>query len=492
MQLRAIDIIVIIAYITGVLLLGWWFSRKQRNIRNYFLSDQDVPWWAIAASIVATETSVLTFISVPAFAYTANAGVGGNFTFLQLVIGYMVGRVVIVLLFIPSYFRGEMFTVYQILDTRFGGRVKRVAASLFVITRSLADGVRIYATAIPLVALTGWADWKSILIIGVVMLVFTYLGGITAVIWIEVIQLAIYNLGAIVAGIILLNLIQGGWSEVVAVGNEFNKFQIFDFTLSIAKSYTFWAGVIGGAFLTTSTHGTDQYMVQRYLCSKNSKQAAGALLASGVVVFAQFVMFLLIGVMLFVFYRQQPAKLPPEVAVSADRIFSHFIVQELPPGVVGLVIAAMLAAAMSSSLNALASTALTDFYQPLFAPKKSDEHYMKVSHILTAFWGLVQIVAALFMIGKDKRIVDMALTIASFTNGPILGLFFLSTLTKRVKQRGALTGVIAGIAVISFVWLRTTVSWQWYVLIGSMSTFLVGYIASVMLEREAVVEQTAD
>ena len=233
-------------------------------------------------------------------------------------------------------------------------------------------------------------------------------------------------------------------------------------------------------------------MVQRYLCSKNSRQAAGALLASGVVVFAQFIMFLLIGVMLFVFYRQQPAKLPPEVAASADRIFSHFIVQELPPGIVGLVIAAMLAAAMSSSLNALASTALTDFYQPLFAPKKSDEHYMKVSHILTAFWGVVQIVAALFMIGKDKRIVDMALTIASFTNGPILGLFFLSTLTKRVKQTGALIGVITGIAVISFVWLRWPISWQWYVLIGSLSTFLVGYVASVLLEREAVVEQTAD
>lgn len=492
MQLRAIDIFVIIAYIAGVLLLGWWFSRRQRNIRNYFLSDQDVPWWAIAASIVATETSVLTFISVPAYAYAASGGVGGNFTFLQLVMGYMVGRVLIVLLFIPSYFRGEMFTVYQILDTRFGGRVKRVAASLFVITRSLADGVRLYATAIPLVALTGWADWKSILMIGVVMLIFTYLGGITAVIWIEVIQLAIYNLGAIVAGVILLNLIQGGWHEVVAVGTEFNKFQIFDFSFSIAKSYTFWAGVIGGAFLTTSTHGTDQYMVQRYLCSKNSKQAAGALLASGVIVFAQFVMFLLIGVMLFVFYRQQPAKLPPEVAASADRIFSHFIVQELPPGVVGLVIAAMLAAAMSSSLNALASTALADFYQPLFAPKKSDEHYMRVSHILTAFWGLVQIIAALFMIGQNQLIVNKALTIASFTNGPILGLFLLSTLTKRVRQTGALIGVISGIAVISSVWLLTDVSWQWYVLIGSMATFLVGYVASVILEREPVVEQAAD
>ncbi len=483
MQLRALDLIIIVAYLAGVLLVGWHFSRKQKNIRDYFLSDRDVPWWAIAASIVATETSIVTFISVPAFAYASAGGVGGNFTFLQLVTGYMIGRIIIVLLFIPSYFRGELFTVYQILDRRFGGHVKRVAASLFIVTRSFADGVRLYATALPLAVLTGWADWKSILLIGIVMIVFTYLGGIMAVIWIEVIQLAIYNLGAIVAAVILLNLINGGWSEVAAVGGEFNKFQLLDFTADLGRSYTFWAGVIGGAFLTTATHGTDQYMVQRYLCAKNSRQAKVALLASGAVVFAQFIMFLLIGVMLFVFYRQSQTL--PE-GITADRVFSHFIINELPVGVVGLVIAAMLAAAMSSSLSALASTTLADFYQPLFAPGKLEAHYMKVSRVLTAVWGAVQIAAAFYMIGKDRRIVDTVLAIASFTNGPVLGLFFLGTLTRRVRQTGALVGVLAGIVVITYVWARLNVSFQWYVLIGSMVTFVVGYTASLALEREPV------
>lgn len=423
-------------------------------------------------------------ISVPAFAFAANArGEGGNFTFMQLVIGYMLGRLIIIALFIPLYFRGELFTVYQILDRRFGGPVKRVAASLFIITRSLSDGVRLYATAIPLVALTGWADWKSILIIGAVMIVFTYLGGITAVIWIEVIQLLIYNAGAIVAGLILLKLIHGGWDEVVSVGTEAGKFRIFDFAMDISQSYTFWAGVIGGAFLTTSTHGTDQYLVQRYLCSKDSRQAAKALLASGVIVFAQFVMFLLIGVMLFVFYSRYQT-LPPEI--SADRVFSHFIVNELPTGVIGLVIAAMLAAAMSSSLNALASTSITDFYQPLFAPNRTQAHYMRVSHVITAVWGAVQIAAALYVIGKDRRIVDTVLSIASFTNGPILGLFFLGTLTRRVEQRGALVGVISGIGVMVFVWARLNVSWQWYVLIGSSVTFVIGYVASLMFDTPAI------
>ena len=489
MHLHALDLFILVAYLVGVVLLGWWFSRRQKTIRNYFLSDHDVPWWALSASIVATETSVVTFISVPAFAYAASAGVGGNFTFLQLVMGYMVGRLLIVALFISSYFRGELYTVYQILDQRFGGRVKRVAASLFVITRSLSDGVRIFATAIPLVLLTGWADWKSILLIGLVMIIFTYLGGITAVIWIEVIQLAIYNLGALVAAVILLNHIQGGWAEVVAVGREFGKFRLFDFTFDLARNYTFWAGVIGGAFLTTSTHGTDQYMVQRYLCAKNARQATAALLSSGVIVFAQFIMFLFIGVMLFVYYRQSP--ILPE-GITPDRVFSHFIVSEMPTGLVGLVIAAMLAAAMSSSLNALASTTLTDFYQPLLAPEKSERHYMNFARVATAVWGAVQIAAAMYMIGKDKRIVDTVLAIASFTNGPILGLFFLGTLTKRVRQTGALVGVIAGIALMIYVWGWSGVAWQWYTLIGSSVTFLVGYAASALLEREIVLEQTAD
>ncbi|MEW6210797.1 MAG: sodium:solute symporter [Acidobacteriota bacterium] len=478
MNLRALDLAVILVYLAGVLLLGWYFSRRQRDTRDYFLSDHDVPWWAIAASIVATETSVVTFISVPAFAFAAQ----GNFTFLQLVAGYLVGRVIIVLLFIPQYFRGELFTVYQILDTRFSGRVKRAAASLFLVTRSLADGVRIYATAIPLVALTGFADWQSILIIGGVMIFFTYLGGITAVIWIEVIQLAIYNLGAIIAAVILLDHIRGGWSEVIAVGSEFGKFQLFDFSIDLAKNYTFWAGVIGGAFLNTSTHGTDQYMVQRYLCGKNARQASVALLTSGVIVLAQFVMFLFIGVMLFVFY-QQNATLPE--GINSDRVFAHFIVNELPAGVVGLVIAAMLAAAMSSSLNALASTSLADFYKPLLAPARSEQHYMKVSHYLTALWGAVQIIAALVVIGKDQSIINAVLGIASFTSGPVLGLFFMGTLTKRVRQQGALAGVITGVAFMVYIWARTPLSWQWYALAGSSVTFLVGYVTSAIFEQQA-------
>lgn len=487
MQLHALDLLIIVGYMLGVTVFGWYFGRKQKNIRDYFLSDREVPWWALAGSIVATETSTVTFISVPAFAFAANArGEGGNFTFLQLVIGYMIGRLVIILLLIPLYFRGELFTVYQILDQRFGGSVKRTAASLFLVTRSLADGIRLFATALVLVALTGWSDPTSILIIGVVTIIYTYLGGMSAVIWTDVIQLVIYVAGAVAAAVILLHGIPGGWNEVVTVGNQFNKFQFFDFTMQLGRSYTFWAGIIGGAFLTTATHGTDQLMVQRYLCSKNARQATTALIASGVVVFAQFVLFLLIGVMLFVFYRGFH-QLPADVAARADRVFPHFIVTELPTGMVGLVIAAIFAAAMStlsSSLNSSAATALTDFYQPLFARGRTDAHYLRVSRILTAGWGIIQIIVAILAVSLQQRVVDSVLSIASFTNGPILGVFLLGALTKRVGSIAALTGIATGVVVMIFVWARLQVSWQWYVLIGATVTFLTGSLLSLFYQRD--------
>ena len=486
MKLHPLDLIIIVVYLLGTLAVGWWFSRKQRTIRDYFLSDHNAPWWALMGSIVATETSTVTFISVPAFAFAANAGgVGGDFTFLQLVIGYLIGRLIIVALFIPLYFRGELFTVYQVLDQRFRGRVKRVAASLFLITRSIADGIRLFLTAIVLVALTGWADPVSILIIGAVTIAYTYLGGMAAVIWTDAIQLVVYLVGAVAAALVLLGKIPGGWNEVVAVGTQLHKFNLFDFTFDLSRSYTFWSGVIGGAFLTTATHGTDQLMVQRYLCARSPRQATAALLTSGVVIFAQFVLFLLIGVMLFVFY-QKSSVLPPEVAAKADRVFPHFIVTQLPHGLIGLVAAAIFAAAMStlsSSLNSLAATAVTDFYRPLFAPDKSDRHYLNVSRLMTAAWGVVQIAVAMIVIAMKGRGVDAVLAVASFTNGPVLGLFFLSALTRRVGPKGALVAVMLGIACMTFVWLQLKVSWQWYVLIGSLVTFVCGWLASQVFER---------
>jgi SSS family transporter len=457
-------------------------------------------------SIVATETSTVTFISVPGYAYST------NFTFLQLVMGYMIGRVVVSLLFIPAYFKGELLTVYQLLGDRFGGGVKRLASGLFLLTRSFADGFRLFATGLVLAAalramprtddlLRSWfpsADPTytilivSVIVMGIATVIYTYHGGMTAVIWTDVIQLVVYLVGAAAAAIVLLRLIPGGWSEVQAVGGAAGKFRLFDFTPTLTKSYTFWSGVVGGAFLTTATHGTDQLMVQRYFCASGPAPARKALLWSGALVFAQFVLFLLIGAMLFIFYTQHS---PGDIAaftqngrLQTDRIFPYFIVQHLPAGVVGLVLAAIFAAAMStlsSSLNSSAAAAVNDFYVPATDGRRDARHYLNVSRGLTVFFGVVQIAVAIAAISISSRVVDEVLGIASFTNGVILGVFFLGTFTGRVGQRAAFVAIAGGAAIMLAVKLNTAVSWQWYVLIGSIATFVIGVAASLFLTEAA-------
>ena len=495
--MHLIDLVIIVAYLAGTVLFGAWFSRSQKDVKDYFVGGRSVPWWAIMGSIVATETSTVTFISVPGVAFT------GNWTFLQLVMGYMVGRIVVSIVFVPAYFRGELLTVYQILGQRFGAGVKRLAAGLFLVTRSLADGVRLFATGLVLAALLlampgveasarSWVPGldptitilvASVLVMGITTIVYTYLGGMAAVIWTDVIQLVIYLVGAGVAAVILLERIPGGWDEVVRVGTAAGKFTVLDFTVSVTKSYTFWSGVIGGAFLTTATHGTDQLMVQRYLCATSSRQARVALLTSGAVVFAQFMLFLLIGSMLYVYYTghatAEIAAFTVDGRIQSDRIFPHFIVTHLPPGVVGLVIAAVFAAAMStlsSSLNSSSATAVADFYMPM--RKASDEHYLRVSRWLTAFWGAVQISVALIASQFSTRVVDEVLGIASFTNGIILGVFLLGTFAPGVRQRAAFAGIVVGAAVMLAVRVFGLTSWQWYVLVGSVVTYVTGVVAS--------------
>ncbi|CAN5711304.1 MAG: sodium/solute symporter [Pyrinomonadaceae bacterium] len=487
--MRAIDLVIIFGYLIGIVLFGAWFARKQKTTSDYFLGDRSVPWWAVAASIVATETSTITFISVPGIAFAR----GGNFQFLQLVFGYLLGRIVIALLFIPSYFRGELMTVYQLLDRRFGGKIKVLAASLFVVMRNIADGIRLLLTAIVLAAVyTSFQPTAnnetiiiaSIILIGAAMIIFTYFGGMEAVIWVEVIQLGIYIVGAIAAAVILTASIDGGLSTAVAMATQYGKFSLFDFSLDFTKTFTFWAGLMGGCFLTMSTHGTDQYLVQRYLCTDRPKRAAAALLTSGAIVLGQFIGFLFIGVLLFAFYHPftDPAYATAPAAAfpftGGDRVFPDFITRHLPPGLSGLVVAAIFAAAMSSSLNAIAATAMNDLYKPL-RPRATDKHYLKVSHVLTLLWGVVQIAVALVLRNKNRSALDLALSIASLINGPILGVFLVGVFLRRVSQTPALIGMLFSMAVMLYVYFATRIAWTWYVFIGSLITLVVAWLASL-------------
>ena len=501
--MRLIDLVITFGYLIGIVLFGAWFARKQKTTSDYFLGDRTVPWWAVAASIVATETSTITFISVPGIAFSR----GGNFQFLQLVFGYLLGRIVIAAIFIPSYFRGELMTVYQLLDRRFGGKIKVLAASLFVVMRNIADGIRLLLTAIVLAAVyTSFQPATnaetiivaSVILIGMAMIIFTYFGGMEAVIWVEVIQLGIYLVGAIAAAIVLITAIDGGLSAAVATAGQYGKLSLFDFSFDFTKTFTFWAGLIGGCFLTMSTHGTDQYLVQRYLCIDRPRRAAAALLTSGAIVLGQFVGFLFIGVLLFAFYH--PFSDPGYATASSaafpftggDRVFPDFITRHLPPGLSGLVVAAIFAAAMSSSLNSIAATAMNDLYKP-FRPRRSDKHYLKISHVLTLTWGVVQIAVALLLRNQNRSALDLALSIASLINGPILGVFLVGVFLKRVSQSPALIGMLVSMATMLYVYLGTRIAWTWYVFIGSAVTLVVAGLASLAFASapEARQEQLA-
>ncbi len=500
--MSALDLAVLGAYVGGTIWLGLALSRGQANVRDYFTSGRRAPWGVVMASIVATETSTVTVVSLPGFAF------GTDLTFLQLVIGYLVGRVIITLLFIPGYFRGEYLTAYQVLAERFGGGVGRLAAAIFLATRNLADGFRLFATGLVLAAvlltlpgarasataLIPWFDpsttvlMVSVVLLGSVTVAYTYLGGMTAVLWTDLLQLTVYVGGSAAAGVLLLDLIPGGWSEVVETGSAAGRFRLFDFTWGLDRSYTFWSGLVGGACLTVATHGTDQLIVQRYLCSRSSREAKKALLWSGVVVLGQFLLFLVIGVMLYVYYTGYATEALETLSVGGelqtDRIFPTFIVTQLPSGLRGLVVASIFAAAMStlsSSLNSSASSTVADFYMPATRKQRPAGHYLAVARRSTVVWGIVQILVAFVAIRLSDRIVDEVLGISSFTNGLILGVFLLGALGYR-RQTTAYAGIGTGAVVMLGIRLLTAVSWQWYVLVGATATCVAGWVADRLTE----------
>ncbi|PYQ51021.1 MAG: sodium:solute symporter [Acidobacteria bacterium] len=474
--LSNLDLFIIAAYLAAILAIGFWCRKRQKTTRHYFLAGRHLPWWAISGSIVATETSAITFVSIPGVAFAR----GGNFTFLQLVLGYLLGRIVICILFIPAYFRKSLLTIYELLRSKFGPQVKSLAASLFIVMRTIADGVRLLLTSV--VMATVWRSFfpgvatpaataVSIAIIGGVMLLFTAAGGMEAVVWTEVLHVGVYIIGAIAAATLLIHAIPGGFHGAVAIGDQAHKFRVFDFAFDLKRPYTFWAGVIGGCFLNMSTHGTDQYMVQRYLCTTSSRKAQIALLSSGVVILVQFIGFLFIGALLFAYYRPD---LRPVAFTSNDQVFPDFIINHVPSGLSGLIIAAVLAAATSPSVNSIAATAVTDLYQPLVRDR-SDAHYLRVSRLLTVIAGIAQITVALTLIGTTSSAVNTALGVASLINGPILGVFLLSAM-QREGSTAAFAGMIAGIVAVTTVWLLNLVAWPWFAVIGSLTTLGVGLI----------------
>ncbi len=540
-HLHPLDLLLIVAYLIGITLFGLRFREKKaapgtpaQSLQSYFLANNTIPWWAIALSIVSAETSTLTIISIPGVAFA------GDFGFLQVVLGYMIGRIVVAAIFLPKYFRGQMLTAYQLIDQRFGSTLHKVTAGLFLLTRAAAEGVRVFAVSIVVGIAIGTNDILSIALITLLTLLYTFEGGMAAVIWTDVVQMAIYVGGTVIALVTLGNHVEGGWHTIHTVASAAGKFHMFNLALNLTQNYTFWAGVLGGTFLTMASHGTDQLMVQRMLAARSLRESRLALLSSGVVIFIQFAFFLLIGAGLYVFYSLRPTPFAggPAGPIAPDRIFPLFIVHEMPTGIAGLLVAAILAAAMSNlsaALNSLSSTTVVDFYLHLRKPKPHPAAQNRVPHLRdsltvakvgeppqtqqvsprertlvaklsTVFWAIVLFAVAAYSVkaGGKGHVVETGLSIASVAYGALLGVFLLGTLTRYATQTGAILGMIVGFAFNLALWLQPhaivfgstppappflvipKVAFTWYVLLGSLVTFAVGSFFSLIFRKQSL------
>jgi SSS family transporter len=493
-RLSTADLVIVAAYIAAMTVMGAWFTRRQKDLKAYFVGGRNVGWFMVLVSIVATETSAVTFLSVPGLAYNPERG---NLTFLQLALGYIVGRCLVAWLLLPLYMRGELFSAYQVLREKFGPSVQRVASGLFLVTRTIADGLRLFLTAL-VVQYVGWTVETAVVVVGAVTIVYTYLGGMKAVLWTDLVQFLIKIGGAALAFGMILYQLPDGWGGFLAGGEAAGKFKMIDLRWDPTSDSVLWVGLIGGAVFSMASHGADQLMVQRYLCARSLAHARVALVLSGFTVFAQFLLFMGVGIGMFLLAG---AGLFPEAAGAKlnDEVFGLFIVKRLPAGVVGVLVAAILAAAMStlsSSLNSSANAVVSDFYRPL-RPHHTERWYVLVSRSLTVFWGLAQmgVAVAAYRLGGQVAVVKQVLAVAGFTTGLILGLFLLGRVRRPVPSWAAAGGLVVGFVAVVLVWLpslapvedwlRTTVpglgdrnkkialAWPWYAPVGAGTTVLV-------------------
>lgn len=461
----------LVAYVAAITAFGTWLGRRRRSVKDYFLAGRTVPWWAIAACIVATETSTLTFIGAPGLAY------GGNWTFLQLVFGYVLGRIFIAAVFLPAYFRGDIFTSYELLQKRFGGPVRCTSAAIFLVYRTLGDGIRLHAAALVLAVAAGVNELWCIAVLGLAMILYTEEGGVTATIWTDTIQMVVYLAGAAVCLFAVAGRLPRGIAGALADAAAQDKLRILDLSLDPTVTYTLAAGIVGGVFLTLATHGTDHYLVQRLLVARSRQDASRGLVLSGFLVLGQFALFLFLGTLLWAHYGGRSF-------MRTDEVLPTFAATELPPLGTGFILAAIVAAALSPSLNSMASTTLRDFYVPYFRPQAAEAEQMRVARIFTVVWGVLQMGVAVVARNLDSAL-QAGLAALGYASGPTVGAFLLGILTRSATTAGTLAGMVGGLvfslAVGSLsptIFHRPGVAWTWNVATGAIATFAIGLTAS--------------
>jgi SSS family transporter len=478
LKISEIDYLIVGVYLIAVAVFGKISGGKQKNVKEYFIGSKEVPWWVISFSIVAAETSTLTFISIPGLSYLT------NLNFLQLTFGYLIGRIIVAAYFLPAYHKGELTTAYSYLENRFGKKTRSFASIVFLFTRTASDGVRLFATAIPLYLLIDISPILAIIIIAIVALLYTYTGGLKGVIWVDAVQMFIYIGGAIISIYFLLHLIPGNMTEIFYLPEISKKLSIINFGFSgginnfFSQPYTLLSGIIGGAFLSMSSHGTDQLIVQRLLAARSLADSKKAIITSGVVVIFQFALFLILGVLLYAYYGS--------MEIRSDEIFAKFIIEVLPTGIKGIIIAGLFAAALSTlagSITSLSSSSVMDLYLS-FKKSVDEKKSLLLSKLFTIFWSVMLIISAFIFMESPRAVVELALSIASFTYGGLLGTFLLGLINKKARQEDAIAGFTSGIFVMIAVISLKLVAWTWFILIGVTVTLIIGSLLASLTKDE--------
>ena len=504
------DWFVILLYLGGIIGLGVWFGKDQRNTRDYFLGSRNIPWWGIGVSIVAAETSALTIIGVPAIAY------GSNILFIQMIVGYVIARIILAVVMVPHYMKGEIYSPYQLLEQHLGRGPRRLAGGFFLFLETMAAGVRVYVACIPIRLLLGEAVCSfgglvdpilgAILLFVGLSLLYTYIGGVKAVIWTDAVQFGLFLAGGVFALFYIPTLIDGGWGAVMAQAGAAGKLAWLNTTFTFSAPFNIWMGVIGGTVMVLSTHGAEQLIVQRVLACRDVADGRKALALSAVLIFPLFLIFLLVGVMLWAFYQGHPFQIPlPEARPgikSNDFIFPIFMMTEVPHILKGFLIVAILSAAMSSissAITSLASVSTMDFVKQI-VKGRDEEYFLRFSKISTVFWAAV-LVGTAWLTREVTFVLNAAFSLRGLTAGALLGSLIIALFWKRLGARATMAGMTASLVVMNLIywpanvavtkdwWLRTfgaEVFWPWFTLIGTLVTLGVAWgVARVWPERAA-------
>lgn len=459
-------------YISGNLLLGYYLSKRIATAEDFYLGKRTTPWWAIGISVIATYVSALSFLGAPAWAYTDGLSV------IAIHLNYPIVIFLVITFFLPFFFNSGVASIYEYQEKRFGPKARILVSTIWLVSQTLTSAAILYATSLVLEFITGIDVVYAIFIVTVIALIYTTMGGITAVIWTDVIQAAVLFIGAFIIFFALLDNLTLPLGETLAQLKIQGKTNALNFSGDWTNVTTIWSGVVAMTLYHVTVYGTNQMMVQRALASKNIGDAKKSYLLMGFAAFFIYFLFIFLGILFYAYYGGREFE-------NGNTIILQFAADYGLPGLMGIIAAAVMAASMSSldsAFNSLSTISVVDFYQKYFVKNGSPQHYLKVTRIFTVFWAMVIIAPAILYSKSTGSILETLSQVGSYFVGAQLGMFALGFFSKHATERGLLIGTAVGFGVVWYVATKTDIAWPWYCLIGAVTNMSVSTVASMLVD----------